>query len=105
MTDQVLAVVVAVVAAIVSGGAMGTAVIAIAKKAVNSIVEQNGKLTAAIENNTHATVNLTQMIQTNYAVEQVKQDRREEHLAEVKSAALVAFEESRKVNEKLKGRL
>ena len=105
MSESIIAIIAAVVAALISGGTMGMAVIGIAKKTVNSIVEQNGKLTDAIERNTHATVQLVQMIEKDRAVDEVKQESQKEHLESVREAALEAFAESRKIHEKLKGRL
>lgn len=107
--DKILVIVVAVVAALVGGGTMGTAVISIAKSAMTALVKQlvtqNGELTESIKQNTTATMNLTNTIHTNMAVQEVREQNKEKLLESTKHAALEARDRARELSEKLKGRI
>lgn len=109
MDEKLLVILGSVVAVILGGGTMGAAVIAIAKRGVDALVKQlvsqNRELTESIRQNTSATMNLTNTIHTNMAVQEVREKNNEKLLESAKHAALEARDKARELSDKLKGRI
>lgn len=95
MNDQLLTIVGAVTTVIV---ALGTAFIAIAKKAVTAIVEQNAALTGSIRE-------LTANIQRDLVIRDERDKSKFELLRDTKQAAEESKDMSAKLLERLRGRL
>lgn len=105
LTKGLIAMAAAIVVAVLSGGTMGAAMIAISKKVVTSIVDQNKTLTTAIHEHTTAVNELTQIIKTDMAVKVEHEKAEWDLLKGVEQAANNSTSYSKAVYDKLKGRL
>lgn len=123
MSEQAWTILAAVIAAVISGGTMGGAVIAIANKLLSALIKQTSDglkeisksisahtnainaNTAALEKHTLAIERLTLAVQSDARLSEYMDGEREKQLLRIETEARYAAQHTKELVDKLRGRL